>query len=526
MAEVKKNNGNKAKKSSKVLDKNVSINNDELLEQILNKKRNKTQKSIAPRRKNTTGSTSTKKINKKNDEISSDLIYEQIKAKKSTKKKTTSKSIDKLEVNKDISDDVLKNFSKAFLNQEEKNNEDDLIITREIRFDDLSSNLKNKKTLKELKDAIEEFDKLNDNDLKNDFNDDIDILPSIRYSNYKVKKILVILGIIMLCVAFVVGICFGVDKISDNISYAKQLDYEEQKLIDEKKKQEERQRKLKLYNDCLNRHYTDADMTDDMLLAVNNLKSYLKDNYIASVSYEDLNYGYNFSYNENEVYYAASTIKALDALYIYQAAAEGKINLDDTVTYTSKFKVSYSEGVKKHKIGSKISLRMLVKYAVIYSDNSAHQMLVSYIGRSKLKEFGKSLGAKNTLVGGDNFGNISSGDGLIYMKAINNFIENNGKLGEELKSFFVEAAQKEIVVNNLTVANKYGLYKKNYHNMGIIYDESPYIVSIMTLEGYKDEESIVNNISKKVYELHSLYKTNRENVCKIEIYGNEKSTID
>ena len=61
--------------------------------------------------------------------------------------------------------------------------------------------------------------------------------------------------------------------------------------------------------------------------------------------------------------------------------------------------------MKKKKYGTKVSLREFVKYSVIYSDNSAHQKLISYIGRNKLKEFGKSIGAKNTLNGGDNFGN-------------------------------------------------------------------------------------------------------------------------
>ena len=168
---------------------------------------------------------------------------------------------------------------------------------------------------------------------------------------------------------------------------------------------------------------------------------------------------------------------------------------------------------------SSLSLRDLVKYSVIYSDNSAHQMIVSYVGRSNLKAFGNSLGAKNTLVGGDNFGSISAEDGLIYMKALYIFFENNGDLGKELKTYFVEAEQKEIAVDNLVVANKYGLYKKYYHNIGIMYDEKPYVVSIFTLEGLKNREEVIQDISNKIYELHNLYKTNRENVCRLEVYG-------
>lgn len=251
------------------------------------------------------------------------------------------------------------------------------------------------------------------------------------------------------------------------------------------------------------KEYSEMDETDAIITAMNELVNFSKDNYSVSVAYEDLTYGYSFYYNENKVYYAASTINSLVALYVYTKAAEGSINLDDTITYTSKYVYSYSEGVKKHKLGFKIPIRTLVKYSIIYSDNSAYQMLISYIGKSKIKEFGKSLGVLNTLNDGDNFGNISANDGLIYMKSIDDFVNNNGELGLELKSFFIESNQKELAVDNLAVANKYGLYKNYYHNMGIVYDDSPYVVSIMTLEGYNDRENIINTISNKIYNLHT-----------------------
>ena len=73
-----------------------------------------------------------------------------------------------------------------------------------------------------------------------------------------------------------------------------------------------------------------------------------------------------------------------------------------------------------------------------------------------------------------------------------------------MKSYFVKSQQNEISVNNLEVAHKYGLYKKNYHNMGIVYDDSPYVLSIMTLHGKKNKESVIKDISGKIYELHIL----------------------
>ena len=533
MAEVKQSNKAKSKKSSKVLDAKTTLNNDELLEQIINKKKNKKKSSGTIEKKKTTSSVKSvssskprKASAKPKVEVSSDDIYEKIKAKRTIKKRPTpkkkveedvkSKVIDSKEQVKHVED----KFTKAIKEINEENK--DLIITREIRFDDLSSDLKNKKTLEELRNAIEEYDKLDADNFENpDLKEDIELLPSVRYSNYKLKKTLVIIGMIILLIMFIIGIIFGISSLSYSINTSNAQSEEEIRLLEEKKKQEEEEkRKLSLYEECLGRFYSEIDDTQDIINAKNDLTNYIKDNYYVSVSYEDLTYGFSYSYDQDKVYYAASTIKALGALYIYTKAAEGEINLDDTITYVAKYKVSYSAGVSKHKVGSKIKIRDLVKYSVIYSDNSAHQMLIAYIGKSKLKAFGNSLGAKNTLKGGDNFGNTSSSDGLIYMKAVNNFIENNSELGEELRSYFVKSQQNEISVNNVEVAHKYGLYKKYYHNMGIVYDEDPYVVSIMTLEGTRHKTKAVENISEKVYELHSLFKTNRENVCKLEVYGN------
>jgi hypothetical protein len=47
----------------------------------------------------------------------------------------------------------------------------------------------------------------------------------------------------------------------------------------------------------------------------------------------------------------------------------------------------------------------------------------------------------------------------------------------------------------------------------------------MTLHGNKkNKEKVISDLSNKVYELHNLFKVNREEVCNLEVYANEKST--
>lgn len=242
--------------------------------------------------------------------------------------------------------------------------------------------------------------------------------------------------------------------------------------------------------------------------------------YRASVKMEDLTYGYTYTYNPSKIYYGASTIKALEALYIYTKASEGKINLDDTVYYSSEYGYSLS-GMRS---GTKIPLRTIVKNAVEISDNAAHFMLINYIGFNNLKNFGQSLGATSTLTGGDTFGNLTATDGIIYMKALYDFIENNGELGQELKQYFINSDLNAFKIDDLGIeaAAKYGEIAPNFHEIGIVYTEHPYVVSILTTEMTSTEDNVkekVQDIARKLYELQQGYYEARDTTCRIKIYG-------
>ncbi len=269
------------------------------------------------------------------------------------------------------------------------------------------------------------------------------------------------------------------------------------------------------YNTCLNTPFDESNLSGELKNKISELDEYLKDEDV-SVGYEDLTTGFTYSFNEDEVYYAASTIKILDALYIYTKAEENQIDLDETITYESKFVENSSKGMDQHQIGEKISIKKLVEYAIIYSDNTAHKMLINYIGFNNLKDFGNELGATNTLVGGDNFGNISLKDAMIYLKAVNNFITSNKILGEELKTFLIKAEENMIKYPELDVevAHKYGHYLYYFHDLGIVYDKKPYVVAILTTYGQIDYQSKINNISQKINEFHQFYQNYIENMCK------------
>ncbi len=269
--------------------------------------------------------------------------------------------------------------------------------------------------------------------------------------------------------------------------------------------------KLKEYEACLSEEYSEKDLTDNLKNKIDETNSFFS-KYSVSIGYEEPVSKFTYKYNENNKYYAASTIKMLDALYIYEKASKGEINLDETMTYQAKYLAGASLKMGKKSYGDKVKLRDLVNYAVIYSDNIAHIMLLDYIGKSTLRDYGKSLGAKYTL-NTDNFGEIVVDDALIYLEALNKYLNTNDDNAKELKSFFIKSEQNYLNFpdKNVDAVQKYGEFPGYYHENGIVYVDKPYLVSILT--NYNNNEKIIRTLNSKVLELHDTYNQERINRC-------------
>ena len=270
------------------------------------------------------------------------------------------------------------------------------------------------------------------------------------------------------------------------------------------------------YSNCLKTEYQETKFAEKVDEKISELDNYIKQKYNVSVKYKNLVTGFEYDYNPTEIYYAASTIKLLDSIYLYEKAAKNELGLEEQLVYTSRFVCTNSEGLKQYNIGDKISLRKLVEYAIIYSDNSAHQMLIDYIGYDNLKDFGQSLGAINTLTSGDNFGNISSFDAIVYLEETYKFINENKVLGSELKNYLINAQDNYLKYDglNVDVAHKYGEYDEYYHDIGIVYEKQPYAIAILTRHGNDNYKDIVNDLSKRINDFHHELKNINKKACK------------
>lgn len=335
----------------------------------------------------------------------------------------------------------------------------------------------------------------------------------------KKKRYLKIIPFLIVLLLISGGIHYGVQYVQKQENLRGLLITKKQKEEEERIKKEQEAK----YNTCLEREFTEDEMTDALVQKQNEIEAFItKNRYQTSVLYEDLATGFSYSYKPTTVYYGCSLIKIVDALYLLNKAIEGEINLDtETVTYTANYKKAFSSGMEKRKIGEKVTLRDLIDYAITYSDNSAHLMLIDYIGFSTLKAYGQSLGAKVILTGGDNFGNQTAEDTTIYLKEAYRIITENEEYGSFLKRIMDNDNRNAFNTDTLRIYHKYGSYGDNYHDIGLnLDDENPYAISIFTLHENSGYKEVVQGIHEKIRELHHAFYENRKSVCQIEVYGN------
>ena len=293
---------------------------------------------------------------------------------------------------------------------------------------------------------------------------------------------------------------------------------------EEYKKKKEEEKKKKEYDKCLTAKYDDTDNSEELKNKENEVANYIYNNYRASIFYEDINTGYKYTLKENETFYGASLIKIVEALYLIDKADKSEIDLDkETIKYESKYVAGFSTGMKKRSIGEDVTLRDLIRYAMTYSDNSAHFMLSDYIGTSNLMSYAKELGATAISVyPGDTFGNQTAVDTNIYLHHAYEIIQSGSENGKFLKECMLNNDTNALNLtgdDNITIGHKYGQYDTYYHDIGISFDNNPYYVSVLTTHGRGEYIKIVNDISSKIKELHDTFHKERENKCHTQIYG-------
>lgn len=249
---------------------------------------------------------------------------------------------------------------------------------------------------------------------------------------------------------------------------------------------------LNIQESCLNSYQSLINIT-------NNLNNYLS-NHKVSIYYYEPDNNYSYIYNIDQVYYAASTIKLYDALYLLEKADNNEIDLNTTIKYNEDDLVSFSDIMEEYKDNEDVSLRDLIKYSIIYSDNTAHHMLYNYITLDNLKSYQESLGMVSTITDTDHFGNTTARDSMKGLEELYKYLNTNTSNANDLKEYLLNSDKNYLKTDSIDALTKYGEYDNFFHQNGIVYASTTYLVSILTNEG-PNNKSLIEEINSYLLSL-------------------------
>lgn len=217
------------------------------------------------------------------------------------------------------------------------------------------------------------------------------------------------------------------------------------------------------------------------------------------ISYYDINTGAEVAINEDKAFFAASTSKIELAMLVAEKIQGGKISRNKLITYKDEH---YEDGagvlMGDIKAGDSYEILKLVELMLKHSDNIATNMIfdvvyerdqyIEYITGIKLPE-GRNM--------------ITSKHQKEMLKWLYENPNNNpifDEIADMLKNTDFNDRLDKYIPEDI-VAHKIGDYGEDIHDVGIVYEDKPYILCIYTNgEGEVGRENIAL-ISKAIYDI-------------------------
>ena len=222
------------------------------------------------------------------------------------------------------------------------------------------------------------------------------------------------------------------------------------------------------------------------------------------IYFKDLVSGDSFGINENVEIPAASTVKVAVVLYASELVHQGKLSWNEHLIYSSERDWRSGAGTLQFtaKDGDAFSIRELAEKAIRDSDNVAWKMLERRLGKQNIINFMWSIGGTNVYPGGQNISTPK--DNATYMEAALNFARESPE-GQKLifdLAHTVWNTGLNRYITEVPVAHKEGDVTGVADDVGIIFTDFPYILSIMS-QGHEDVEAgfeKIGQISRLVFD--------------------------
>ena len=234
--------------------------------------------------------------------------------------------------------------------------------------------------------------------------------------------------------------------------------------------------------------------------AMKNIISQYKANNEIGIVYKNFSTGYRFSEDDERYFAAASTIKVVYAMKIYDRINAGEIRKDDDIKYDPKYLEEGAGEITNQEKKDSYKLDYVIQNMIQYSDNTATNMLMgnSATAASLVIKYLSELGV--TLPPEEAQANKIT---PAMMEAVWNKLYKERDKYPELIKYLEDSDDGEWIkegITNKKIASKYGAIESNYHDTAIVFGDKDYLLLIYTNNLSNSGQSI-KNISKKIDEI-------------------------
>ena len=228
----------------------------------------------------------------------------------------------------------------------------------------------------------------------------------------------------------------------------------------------------------------------------NLIEQYKGDNEIGIV-YKNFSTGYRYAQEDKHYFTAASTIKVVYAMKIYDRIRNGEVSKDADIYYNEKFFEEGNGQITNNKKQDSYKLEYVIQNMIQYSDNTATNMLMGNSATASafvvkyLSEMGVTLpqveAQKNRIT-------------PAMMEVVWTKLYKERDKYPELLKYLEDSDDGEWIkagIPDKKVASKYGAIEANYHDTALVFGDKDYMLLIYTNNLNNSGQSI-KNIAKKI----------------------------
>ena len=234
--------------------------------------------------------------------------------------------------------------------------------------------------------------------------------------------------------------------------------------------------------------------------AMKNIISKYKGNNEIGVVYKNFSTGYRFSEDDERYFSAASTIKVVYAMKIYDRINAGEISKDTDIEYNPKYLEEGGGEITNQEKKDSYKLDYVIQNMIQYSDNTATKMLIGNTATATdilVKYFAK-LGI--TLPPAEAAQNRITPR---MMEAVWTKLYNERDKYQDLIKYLEASSDNEWIKQGIPdkkIASKYGGIDANMHDTAIVFGDQDYMLLIYT-NNLKNSANSIIDISKEINKL-------------------------